>query len=57
MGTRREELSTADLAGQPPTSAERSDVTEEEADLARDDRTRNSRPHRSSRPHRRRRCP
>jgi hypothetical protein len=39
MGTRREELSTADLAGQPPTSAERSDVTEEEADLARDDRT------------------
>jgi hypothetical protein len=32
MGTRREELSTADLAGQPPTSAERSDVTEEEAD-------------------------
>lgn len=33
MGTRREELSTADLAGQPPTSAERSDVT------ARDDRT------------------
>jgi hypothetical protein len=39
MGTRREELSTADLAGQPPTSAEPSDVTEEEADLARDDRT------------------
>jgi hypothetical protein len=39
MGTRREELSTADLAGQPPESAERSDVTEEEADLARDDRT------------------
>ena len=39
MGTRREELSTADLAGQPPTSAERSDATEEEADLARDDRT------------------
>jgi hypothetical protein len=39
VGTRREELSTADLAGQPPTSAERSDVTEEEADLARDDRT------------------
>jgi hypothetical protein len=38
MGTRREELSTADLAGQPPTSAERSDVTEE-ADLARADRT------------------
>jgi len=38
MGTRREELSTADLAGQPPTSAERSDVTAEEADLARDDR-------------------
>jgi hypothetical protein len=39
MGTRREELSTADLAGQPPTSAERSDATEEEANLARDDRT------------------
>ena len=39
MGMRREELSTADLAGQPPTSAEPSDVTEEEADLARDDRT------------------
>jgi hypothetical protein len=39
MGMRREELSTADLAGQPPTSAERSDATEEEADLARDDRT------------------
>jgi hypothetical protein len=39
VGTRREELSTADLAGQPPTSAARSDVTEEEADLARDDRT------------------
>ena len=39
MGMRREELSTADLAGQPPRSAERSDVTEEEADLARDDRT------------------
>jgi hypothetical protein len=39
MGTRREELSTADLAGQPPTSAERSDAAEEEADLARDDRT------------------
>jgi hypothetical protein len=39
MGTRREELSTADLAGQPPTSAERSEVTEEEADLARADRT------------------
>jgi hypothetical protein len=39
MGTRREELSTADLAGQPPTSAERSDATEGEADLARDDRT------------------
>jgi hypothetical protein len=39
MGTRREELSTADLAGQPPTSAERSDATEEEADLARADRT------------------
>jgi hypothetical protein len=33
MGTRREELSTADLAGQPPESAERSDVT------ARADRT------------------
>jgi hypothetical protein len=39
MGTRREELSTADLAGQPPESAERSDATDEEADLARDDRT------------------
>ena len=39
MGMRREELSTADLAGQPPTSAEPSDVTEEEADLARDDHT------------------
>jgi hypothetical protein len=39
MGARREELSTADLAGQPPTSAERSDVTEEEADLAPHDRT------------------
>jgi hypothetical protein len=39
MGTRREELSTADLAGQPPTSAEPSDVTKEEADLAPDDRT------------------
>jgi hypothetical protein len=39
MGMRREELSTADLAGQPPTSAEGSDATEEEADLARDDRT------------------
>jgi hypothetical protein len=38
MGTRREELSTADLAGQPPTSAERSDATEE-ADLAPDDHT------------------
>jgi hypothetical protein len=38
MGTRREELSTADLAGQPPTG-ERSDVTEQEADLAPDDRT------------------
>jgi hypothetical protein len=37
MGTRREELSTADLAGQPPTGAERSDATEE-ADLAPDDR-------------------
>jgi hypothetical protein len=39
MGTRREELSTADLAGQPPESAARSDDNEEEADLARDDRT------------------
>jgi hypothetical protein len=39
MGTRREELSTADLAGQPPTRPERSDVTEEEADLAPDDHT------------------
>jgi len=39
MGTRREELSTADLAGQPPTSAEPSDATEKEADLARADRT------------------
>jgi len=39
MGMRREELSTADLAGRPPKGAERSDVTEEEADLARDDRT------------------
>lgn len=39
MGMRREELSTADLAGQPPTSADRSDVTDEEADLAPDDRT------------------
>jgi hypothetical protein len=39
MGTRREELSTADLAGQPPTGAERSDATDEDADLARDDRT------------------
>jgi hypothetical protein len=39
MGTRREELSTADLAGQPPRSAERSDVTGEEADLAPDDHT------------------
>jgi hypothetical protein len=37
MGMRREELSTADLAGQPPTSAERSDATDEEADLAPDD--------------------
>ena len=34
MGTRREELSTADLAGQPPKSAERSDLIEE-ADLER----------------------
>jgi hypothetical protein len=39
MGTRREELSTADLAGRPPTSAEGSDATEEEADMARDDHT------------------
>jgi hypothetical protein len=39
MGMRREELSTADLAGQPPTSAERSNVAEEAADLARDART------------------
>jgi hypothetical protein len=39
MGARREELSTADLAGQPPTSAERTDVTEEEADLTPHDRT------------------
>jgi hypothetical protein len=39
MGMRREELSTADLAGQPPTSADQSDRTEDEADLARDDRT------------------
>jgi hypothetical protein len=39
MGMRREELSTADLAGQPPTRAERSDLAEVEADLARDDRT------------------
>jgi len=39
MGMRREELSTADLAGQPPRSAEGFDDTEEEADLARDDRT------------------
>ena len=39
MGMRREELSTADLAGQPPESAEPSDATEEQADLARDDRT------------------
>jgi hypothetical protein len=39
MGTRREELSTADLTGQPPTRPQRSDVTEEEADLARADRT------------------
>ena len=39
MGMRREELSTADLADQPPTSAEGSDVTEAQADLARDDRT------------------
>jgi hypothetical protein len=39
MGTRREELSTADLAGQPPTGPQRSEVTEEEADLAHHDRT------------------
>jgi hypothetical protein len=39
MGARREELSTADLAGQPPTSAERPDVTEEAADLAPNDHT------------------
>lgn len=39
MGTRREELSTADLAGQPPTRPQRSDVTKEEGDLARADRT------------------
>jgi hypothetical protein len=39
MGMRREELSTADLAGQPPESAARSDVTEQEADLAPDART------------------
>jgi hypothetical protein len=32
MGMRREELSTADLAGQPPTSAERSEVTDDAAD-------------------------
>jgi hypothetical protein len=38
MGTRREELSTADLAGQPPTRPQRSEVTDEEADLAHDDR-------------------
>jgi hypothetical protein len=37
MGTRREELSTADLAGQPPRTAERSDVTQEEADRTDDD--------------------
>src|SRR4029453_19083084 len=36
---RREELSTADLAGQPPTSPERSDVTKAEGDLARHQRT------------------
>jgi hypothetical protein len=34
MGMHREEFSTADLAGQPPTSAERSDVTEDAADRA-----------------------
>jgi hypothetical protein len=39
MGMRREELSTADLAGQPPPSAERSDATDKEADLAPDDHT------------------
>ena len=39
MGMRREELSTADLAGQPAESAERSDVTDEEADLAPADHT------------------
>jgi len=39
MGMRREELSTADLAGQPPTSAERSDATDDDADLAPDDHT------------------
>jgi hypothetical protein len=39
MGMRREELSTADLAGQPPTSADQSDRTEDEADLAGVDRT------------------
>jgi len=39
MGVRREELSTADLAGQPAESAEGSDVTAEEADLAPDDHT------------------
>ena len=38
MGTRREELSTADLAGQPPTRPQRSEITEQEADLAHDDR-------------------
>jgi hypothetical protein len=39
MGMRREDLSTADLAGQPPTSAEPSDATDKEADLAPDDHT------------------
>jgi len=39
MGMRREELSTADLAGQPPTSAERPDATDDEADLAPHDHT------------------
>ena len=40
MGTpRHEELRTADLAGQPPTSAEGSDAADEAADVAHDDRT------------------
>jgi len=34
MGTRREELTTADLASQPPTSAERTTVTDDQADHA-----------------------